>query len=89
MNFRSALLLGGRGPRVGQLHAGHHPPDSCRPQKQLWNTQDTLGTFVSPLQGGDSQNFLQKFVRFFVTLGLKILRLLKRKVVFEAYINKG
>ncbi len=26
-------------------------------------------------QGGNSQNFLRKFVRFFVTLGLKILRL--------------
>jgi len=27
---------------------------------------------------GDSQNFLRKFVRFFVTLGLKILRLFSR-----------
>jgi len=27
------------------------------------------------LQGGNSQNFLHKVVRFFVTLGLKILRL--------------
>jgi len=27
------------------------------------------------LLGGDSQNFLRKFLRFFVTLGLKILRL--------------
>jgi len=26
-------------------------------------------------QDGDSQNFLRKFLRFFVTLGLKILRL--------------
>ncbi len=39
--------------------------------------------------GGDSQNFLNKFVRFFVTLGLKILRLLRLKVLFEADIIKG
>jgi len=39
--------------------------------------------------GGNSQNFLQKFVRFFITLGLKILKLLKLRVVFEAYINKS
>jgi hypothetical protein len=32
--------------------------------------------------GGNSQNFLCKFVRFFVTLGLKILRLLRLQVVF-------
>ena len=37
---------------------------------------------------GNSQNFLHKFVRFFVTLGLKILRLLRQKVVFEAYVMK-
>jgi len=36
--------------------------------------------------GGDSQNFLRKFVRFFVTLGLKILRLNLLKVLFEADI---
>jgi len=34
-------------------------------------------------QGGNSQNFLSKFVRFFVTLGLKILRLLRQKIVFK------
>jgi len=39
-------------------------------------------------QGGDSQNFLQKFVRFFVTLGLKILRLFRLRVLFEADIIK-
>ncbi len=33
-------------------------------------------------QGGNSQNFLGKFVRFFITLGLKILRLLRLKLVF-------
>ncbi len=38
--------------------------------------------------GRNSQNFLRKFVRFFVTLDLKILRLKSRKVVFEADINK-
>jgi len=27
------------------------------------------------VQGGDSQNFLGKFLRFFVALGLKFLRL--------------
>ncbi len=39
--------------------------------------------------GGDSQNVLRKFVRSFVTLGLKILRLSKLKVLFEADIIKG
>jgi hypothetical protein len=44
------------------------------------------------LLGGDSQNFLRKFVRFFVTLGLKILKLLRLfwlKVIFEEDIIKG
>ncbi len=40
------------------------------------------------LLGGNSQNFLSKFLRLFVTLGLKILRLLRLKVVFEVDINK-
>ncbi len=40
-------------------------------------------------QGSDSQNFLGKFVRFFVTLGIKILRLFRLKVLFEEYIIKG
>ncbi len=40
-------------------------------------------------QGGDSQNFLRKFLIFFLTLGLKILRLKWLKVVFEADIIKG
>jgi len=39
-------------------------------------------------QGGNSQNFFSKFVRFFVTLGLKILRLSRLKVVFETDIIK-
>ncbi len=38
--------------------------------------------------GGNSQNFLSKFVRFFVTLGLKILILLSLKAVIEAEIDK-
>ncbi len=38
--------------------------------------------------GGNSQNFLCKFVRFFVTLGLKIFRLFRLKVLFEADIIK-
>jgi len=41
------------------------------------------------LQGGDSQNFLHKFVRFFVTSDLKILRLIRLKVLLEADIIKG
>jgi len=40
-------------------------------------------------QGGDSQNFLRKFIRFFVTLGLKILRLFNLKVLFETNIIEG
>jgi len=39
--------------------------------------------------GGNSQNFLHKFVRFFLTLGLKIFKLQWLKVVFEADIIKG
>ncbi len=37
----------------------------------------------------NSQNFLGKFVRFFVTLGLKILRFFMLKVLFEADIING
>jgi len=40
------------------------------------------------VQGGDSQNFFGKFVRFFLTLGLQILRLFMLKVLFEADIIK-
>ncbi len=36
--------------------------------------------------GGDLPNFLRKFVRIFVTLGLEILRLFKLKVLSEADI---
>jgi len=39
--------------------------------------------------GGDSQNFLRKFVRFFIILSLKILRLCRLKVLFEADVIKG
>ena len=39
-------------------------------------------------QCGYSQNFLLKFLIFFVTLGLKILSLLRKKVVFETYVIK-
>jgi len=39
------------------------------------------------LLGRNSQNFLSKFVLFFVTFGLEILRLYWLKVVFEADIN--
>jgi hypothetical protein len=41
------------------------------------------------VMGGDSKNFLCKLLRFFVTLGLNILRLFKLKVLFEADIIKG
>ncbi len=40
------------------------------------------------LRGGDSQKFLGKFVRFFLTLGLKIFRFYRLKVVFRADIIK-
>ncbi len=50
----------------------------------------TQGKIYSTIaHGGDSQNFLGKFERFFVTLGLKILRLFRLKVLFEADIIKG
>jgi len=39
--------------------------------------------------GGNSQNFLGEFIRFFVTLGLKILRLFRLKVLFEADLIIG
>ncbi len=41
------------------------------------------------MQGGNLQNFLCKFVRIFVTLDLKILRLFRLKVLFETDIIKG
>ncbi len=47
------------------------------------------GAFGCTAQGGDSQNFLGKFVRFFVTLSLKILKLFWLKLLFEANVIKG
>jgi hypothetical protein len=44
--------------------------------------------FLDRTLGGNSQNFLSKFVTFLVFLGLKILRFLRLKVVFEADIIK-
>jgi len=38
---------------------------------------------------GNSQNFLVDFLRFFVSLVLKILRLIRLKVLFEANIIEG
>ncbi len=38
---------------------------------------------------GNSQNFLSKFVRFFLTLDFKNLKLFRLKVLFEADIIKG
>jgi len=46
------------------------------------NSSETGFNFL----GGDSQNFLGKFIRFFVTLGLKILRLFGLKIFFEARV---
>jgi len=54
----------------------------------LHYTNITLA-FVNTPQGGNSQNFLCKFLILFVTSGLKILRLFRFKVVFEADIIKG
>jgi len=45
--------------------------------------------FQVRLLGGNPQNFLPKFVRFFLTLGLKIWTLFRLKVLFEADIIKG
>jgi len=50
----------------------------------------SLGVNFTNILGGDTQNFLHKFVRFFfVTLGLEILRLFRFKALFEADIIKG
>jgi len=48
----------------------------------------TLYDFYPLHLGGNLQKFLSKFVRFFITLGLKIFILLRLKVVFEADIIK-
>ena len=40
-------------------------------------------------QGGTSQNFLLQILKIFASLGLKILKLSRPKVVFEADIIKG
>jgi hypothetical protein len=50
---------------------------------------DIVGEIDVEHLGGFSQNFLGKFVRFFVTLSLKILRLFWLKVISEAVIIKG
>jgi len=41
------------------------------------------------VQGGKSQNFLSKFEICFLTLGLKVFRLFRLKVLFESDIIKG
>ena len=41
------------------------------------------------LQCGNSQKFLRQIRKIFVALGLKILRLFRQNVVFEAYVDKG
>ena len=46
-------------------------------------------TFIIKDLGEDLQNFLGKFEIFFVTLGLKIFKLFRLKVLFEADIIKG
>jgi hypothetical protein len=40
------------------------------------------------IHGGDSQNFSGKFVRLFITLILKILRLFRLKVLYEVDISR-
>jgi len=49
----------------------------------------SLCFYIDGCQGRNSQNYLGVFVRFFVTPGLKILRLKWLKVVFDADIIKG
>jgi len=44
---------------------------------------------IAILLGRNSQNFLGKFLIFFIILGLKILRLFWFQVIFEADIIKG
>ncbi len=61
-------------------------PQTIQPKLEDWNKQKWHK--VNHL-GGDSQNFLRKFLIFFVTLGLKILRLFWLKFLFEADIIKG
>ncbi len=56
----------------------------CSNNSYVVNCRETV-----VLQGGDSQNFLRKFERVFLTFGLKILRLFNFKVLFEADIIKG
>jgi len=53
--------------------------------------EDGLELFKIRLKylGGDSQNFLHKFVRFVITLGIKILRLFRLNVLIGANIIKG
>jgi len=67
-------------------------PENFEKQGQMQNALNddfsTLGSVINS-QGGDSQNFLRKFARLFVTLGLKILKVLSLKVVFDADIIKG
>jgi len=58
---------------------------TCEIRPQIFGLQINIGYLV---KGENSQNFLSKFVRFFVTLGLKILILLRLKVVFKANIIK-
>jgi hypothetical protein len=57
---------------------------------QKFQEKNHLASFAkvkSKSLGGDSQNFLHKFLRFFVILGLKILRLFRFKVLFEDIIK--
>jgi len=58
-------------------------------KERLENAETSFKRKAIKNQDGNSQNFLGKFVRFFLTLGLKILRLFRLKVLFEADIIKG
>ena len=51
--------------------------------------QMRLNVGMIPPLGVNSQNFIGKFVRFLVSLGFKILRLFRLKVLFEVDTIKG
>jgi len=81
--------------RVGATRS--HPLVPCGCLSKLASAQKncfpiffaTFATHKNKNLGQDSQNFLGKFVRVFVTLGLKILRFFRLKVLFEGDIIKG
>jgi len=71
---------------IFKLHQGHEIENIARLIQEIGSS---FSLSMTTDLGGDSKNFLRKFVQFLVTLGLKIMRLLRLKVVFEADIIKG